>query len=307
MTSTSKTPTNKKFYLGGYKSGNTNSIPLDENEYRSLLAAKSILEASFAIEETFDLLLSNYLELEKEALSLTADLMLRSHFDHTVAFKIRSQINRRVVNLLSSIRTYLDLLETNTRTCLQGNKDQANEAKIAKSVEYDANADYRFGEALRNYVQHNGLAVHDVNFPSNWLHQNEEKNDIRLEINLKLFARKNILQSDNKFKAIILKEIPEQVELRQSIRSYMGSINTIHAKVRQLTDQHVVTARHLIEEAENNFSQANGGIKCYMAAYEIGIETVVFLGLEWDNIRASLRGQNETAENLSRRYVSARP
>lgn len=305
---TSESRMGARYRLGDYPLGGAKTLPLTECEYQSLLSAKEILAAGFSIEETFDLLSSNYLELEKEALSLTTNLMLRSNFDHDVAFRIRSKMNRRTVNLLSSIRTYLDQLKTNTHTCLADSSDPTDKTKELRRNEYDTNVDYRFGEALRNYAQHNGLAVHDVNFPQKWLHQSEEVNDIKLEYNLKIFSRKLLLQADKKFKASVLAELPDQVELRYCIRSYMGSINRIHSGIRKITDQHVNAARNLIKVTMGDFIQKTGYTNSNIFAFELDSDTPpLLLSLEWDNLRANLRKRNETPDNLSKRYVSGRP
>lgn len=301
--------TNQDYYIASNTDDSDPRVYLSKIEHDRLLASKNTLTASFAIEETFDLLSSNFLELEKDALSLSADLMLRPTFDHGIAFRIRAQINRRVINLLSSARLYLDQLKRNVRTCTSNTDTQDTITDKLRSHEFDRNFDYRFGEALRNHVQHNGLAVHSVNFPIKYVHMEvDDNNSLGMEINLKLFANKKILSTDNRFRSSTLAELPEEIELRQTLRSYMGSLNIIHAKVRELIDPPTSSSRAFIKKFHNKYQKLSGTkVNSFRTFQANSDDESTFISLEWDEIRRELREKNETTSNLAIRFVTARP
>lgn len=110
-----------------------------------------------AIEEKYELIISNYLELEKDSLSISSSNMLRRSYNYSDFFDVRSTFNRRIVNLLTSTKLYLDQIYQHVKVC---NLDLANIIKQKTNKEYDSVFEYRFMEALRNHVQHHGLAVH---------------------------------------------------------------------------------------------------------------------------------------------------
>src|SRR5699024_3545976 len=70
--------------------------------------ARVCLSAAFALEENYDLLLSNYRELELEAISAAVTDMTAKNHEYEDFFEVRTAINRRVINLLSATRMYLD-------------------------------------------------------------------------------------------------------------------------------------------------------------------------------------------------------
>lgn len=114
-----------------------------------------------AIEENYELLLSNYLDLEKECLNVAVDYMVRTSTDYTDLFNIRLAFNRRIVNLLTSTRLYKDQIQKYIGACTPNDKNILKRVKKLFSDEEDC-FEYRFMEALRNHVQHSGLAVRSI-------------------------------------------------------------------------------------------------------------------------------------------------
>ncbi len=66
-------------------------------------------------------------------------------------------INRHILNVLSSIRTYLDHTETRLKKEFGKNHTITNKFKELVKKAYDENFSYRFLYKLRNYSQHCGL------------------------------------------------------------------------------------------------------------------------------------------------------
>lgn len=57
--------------------------------------------------------ISNYLDFEKEILSIPADHMVRARWDYIDLFDLSLNMNIKVVNLLTSARLYIDQLAMN--------------------------------------------------------------------------------------------------------------------------------------------------------------------------------------------------
>jgi len=87
--------------------GESKLLNIKEVEFISIQNAKQVLNFISQYEETYDILISNYLEFEKEILILTAEHMIYRH-DEDFFYQIRMQLNKRHINILTVIRLYQD-------------------------------------------------------------------------------------------------------------------------------------------------------------------------------------------------------
>lgn len=72
-------------------------------------------------------------------------------------------MNRRIMNLLSSIRSYLDHTETDLKRRFGETSDRYQRFKTLTARLYDAQFSYRFIYRFRNFVQHCGLPLDKFN------------------------------------------------------------------------------------------------------------------------------------------------
>ncbi|QVL43787.1 MAG: hypothetical protein KFB92_04095 [Alcanivorax sp.] len=287
--------------------GKVPEIEIDSDRYDALQNARSILIGALAIEEKYDLLFSNYLELEKECLSYATECMVKGSLGYAGFATARQSINRRIVNLLTSTRLYIDHIQQNIKLCIE--EESAFNVKSLMSEQYDNNFSYRFMEALRNYVQHCGLAIHRVSTPTRWTSQND---DGELEFGLNVFAEQNVLKESEKFKAAILKEMPEEVEIIRASRSYVGSISIVHNVLRGAIKSNVAEARKAIQVAIDEYKAVNDGCAIGLKALkykrnEFPKDIIDYFPilLEWDDSRVELESKNREIKNLGKRFVSS--
>ncbi|NMY07228.1 hypothetical protein HBO38_02025 [Pseudomonas veronii] len=274
-------------------------LPLDEKEFNDLKQAKVRLNAALALEENYDLLLGNYRELELEAISAAVTDMTSMTHEYEDFFEIRTAINRRFVNLLSATRMYLDQYPQSLKK-IGANLEAAKEAC---SKAYDNFFEYRFMEALRNHVQHEGLAVHGVTMGGRWLPPHEPK---QLQFSIVPYASKAALEGSD-FKKMVLIECPDKVSLIPAARIHVGGISSVHKKVRDLIAPFVSEARHLVEVAiarhEAEAKKRYSGIAAIATEDGVVLEKVP-LFLEWDDVRQKLLNRNHPVENLAKRFVT---
>src|SRR4029453_12971123 len=84
-------------------------ITITEADYVAYKASRNALLNGFAIEEKYEILISNYLECENEILvAASAASMVRNHIGYSDFFGFRLGLNLRLVNLLTSVRLYID-------------------------------------------------------------------------------------------------------------------------------------------------------------------------------------------------------
>ena len=279
-------------------------INLSEDEYKSLKIASEKLSNGLAIEEKYEILISNYLDFEVQLLEHAAQAMIRIPYDYDYFFQVRMSFNRRLVNLLTSARLYIDQLHHHIRPIIPDYPNLKDELKRLFSKEYDSSLHYRFMEALRNYVQHRGIPVH-------WFQFNNHSDDSGVErlliFTMELASLKAYLLEDDSFKKKVLEEIPDKIDLKMATRAYIEGISRIHSSARNFTENVLKESRAIIENAIISYKKIHSDncIGLHAICFDDNkiIDRVMLL-LEWDDIRLKLNRCNSELINLRRRYVS---
>jgi len=209
-------------------------VEVDDTTYRSALHAKKCLREALEIEEKFDLLLSNYGEFEGELLQI--GLRAAMYFENEWSASIGSlqTMNRRIVNLLTTCRLYLDQAEHNLSSMYGRDSNVARTMKTARSAEYDARLGYRVMESLRNYVQHRGLPIHSMSLDGRWIDEARNvRKHMRQTVNLRLAVTN--LAEDRKVRRAIIAELTalgETSDLKMLIRDYVAGLGSVHEILR---------------------------------------------------------------------------
>lgn len=269
------------------------------NTFSRLKEARGLLNAAFSIEENFDLLVGNFIELETSALALATTAMVRHVSEYRELFEFKAELNRRAVNLLTAARLFVDQLPQRYRDCGQ----DPEQVKQLLSAQYDSHFEYRFMEALRNHVQHNGLAVHNLGINSKWLPSGERLWD---EHHLVAEALKSFLSEDGSFKATVLAECPDRIDILASARRYVESLGEVQDDIRRNIAIAVGAAREITKDAIDGYVAFSGaspiGLEAQAISDKSRLERVpVFL--DWDDVRMKLANRNSSMRNLSIRTV----
>jgi len=281
-------------------------VPITADDFGSLVQARGILTAALAIEEKYALLVANYLDLEKRLLEIAAVNSVSFNFSYPSIFDSRTSLNICMVNLLTGARMYLDHILQDVADCVLQEDEGAKMVKARCSKEYGEHLEYRFMEALRNHVQHRGMAVHGVTMPSQW---GTYEGDEVLEYSVTLYALRKVLAQDKKFKRSVLADLPERIDLLSAARRYVESLSGINEFVRETIAEPVTEARAAIERARHGFAAVTDESL-------IGLEAAKFDGpqrtasvallLDWDDVRTDLRKRNRKLVNLGKRMISSR-
>lgn len=298
-----------KYVISTRGLGNYPELEIKKENYDQLKMARLCLSAAMALEEKYELLISNYIDLEKECLNVSTEYMVRRSSGYTDFFDIRLLFNKRIVNLLTSTRLYIDQIQQHVKTCLPNDPGIEIAVKSLLSAEYDQSFEYRFMEAIRNYVQHRGLAVHSTSRHQGW---DSHEENAELEYKTRLFTDKSEVESDKAFKKQVSNEMPEQVDLIYASRVYIESISKVHCKIRDLISNVTEESRNQIDKFRNKYADISEGKQvgiyaiCYISKDKnAGIVEKYPLILEWDNIRLELIRKNTNLINLRKRHVSS--
>ncbi len=293
-----------EYFLRLGTGGDPPILSIDSQEFSCLKASKAILTEALAIEEEYEMVVSNYIDLEKESLNVSISYMVRNYRGYIDSFDARLVLNRRLMNLLTSVRLYTDQLTGHCSVCLPGESGIKERVKTFFSAEYDRNFDYRFMEALRNHIQHYGTAVHVVSFGGRWTAL--DVNGL-LEFSSKFSAEKQVIVSDGHFKKQVLAEMPEEVNLISASRGYIEAVSSIHNNARQLISKSIIKARAQIQTAIDNYRAVYKdnfvGLRGYVFEDNTKIDEIPIF-LDWDDIRIQLEKRNNQLVNLKKRYVT---
>jgi len=286
-------------------------IEISEEYYEVYKESRSILLNCLAIEEGYEILISNYLDLEKQILDTAMFHMMHGYLSYSDFFNVQLALNIRLVNLLTSSRLYVDHLPQHVKECIPYRDDVKALVKSILKKEYDENYEYRFMDALRNSVQHCGLPVHWTSSGAEWtdLENNGLNKDSMLEYSMEFAARKSSLKEDGGFKKAVLNESPDKVDLKATTRGYIESLSKVHETVRELIQESVQKSRLKLEDAHGQYSKIYSeslvGL-CACKTDDQGIIETVLLMLDWDNVRVELQKRNRKLTNLRKWYVTGK-
>jgi hypothetical protein len=286
--------------------GSVATVEISEQEHDALRAAKTFLLDALFIEQKFDLLIENYLETEQELLASTARYMLHGDTDARWFSLERALINRRVVNLLTVCRGYIDHVRGVARRLLDAASAEDLVAEFSRC--YDNTLGYRLMEALRNHVQHRGFPIHVLEYSSSLI-EDDARNRFRNEVAI---YTKTTYLSDGNFKASVLVELESlggRVDLKPLMRDYVGCLATIHERYRSAIAPPIKERENAFTAATNRFSQsfpAEPSLKGLAAVAIDGanVSDEIYLSVEFLDHRCELESKNRIFANLARRFVS---
>lgn len=283
------------------------AVVITKEDFEKLRCAREILTDARTIEETYDILMSNFIEFESFLLINAVAAATRNEPLYDRVFQLRMDSTRLLINLLTSARMYVDQVPRLARDCGPKGNTWLTDIENLKSAEYKAHVEYRFMEALRNHVQHFGFPVHGTREGFGWTTLDD---DGLLEVTIDITTFRSELSSNKKFKNSVLAELEDRVDLRHSTRKYVGSLGSIHEAVRNLTAESVTRSRKEIEGAHNRIGDSSPTTEVALEAIaksDDGNVAAIPLLLVWDDQRKRLIRRNRTLSNLDKlQFVSRR-
>ena len=292
--------------------GFTGFIEIDEAEYLLIKTAGQNLFEMLFLEEQLDLVTENFYEYETELLAIASRMMIFSDDDQLSMSRDRNLVGRRIVNLLTAGRMYVDQSVQHVERMYGANSSTLGIIKKEFNIQYDKSLGYRAMEALRNYVQHRGVPIQSIKFSYKVV-------DPEMESQLLFRAIPLIgvleLAEDQAFKRAVLDELKNiqhdgRVDARPLIREYIESIRSIHEKIRQLVGPDLVRWERVLDETIEKF-QSKFGKETSLAGLIIvseesdgrRIETTTVSKVSIER-RHALEKKNGPLVNLRKSYAS---
>ena len=303
--------------------GASGFIEISEDEFNQWKSTQTKLFTVLNIEVTFDLLLENYAEFERDCLGLSHRLLLFRQHGEPLAPK--REINRRMANLLSSARLYVEQVPQDLDAIYSpgkrpGTRPKQADSEPAKTFIHSCNQQrasfaYCTMHALRDYAQHWGIPVHEV---FHHLTREDMNPGSPLRAGLHLFVDVNRLALDPLFDQGVLDALKRRadrsgcVELTPFVAEYMEKLCTVHEALRGRLSADVAKWDQTIIEVLDRARAAFGGDVSGLAVVAEELhDQEEYLGVEFADIahepiewRQELEAKNRDFVNLSARYVA---
>lgn len=288
-------------------------IAIDASRYAALSEAVIIQRAALAIEEKFDLVVANYEEMERDILTLTLTHAVRDDFTLASMSSDRLLLGRRLVNLLTTCRLYIDQVTHSVSRSSTSLGCTAKRAKAVFSEQFDRNLAYRIMDALRNHVQHRTLAIAGLTYGRK--REREDATPSLVEFTLSLTLDLEALRQDGKFKTETLKELEALPQERQDVilfvRQYVESLGRAQERLREMLATAVERADAEVRSALSEWrtvSDTSTGLVAMRRGEDSSADEHVPVTGNLRETREALVAANRSLANLASSFVSsARP
>jgi len=245
--------------LESYRSG----FIVPEEFLTSVLEIKNGYLNYCHIEELYDILVENYYEFELELLRTASRFIVSLDISHSTLMELRNLIARRLANVTTSSRMYIDQMEKHVKKIFGDESSEYLRVKKFISQQYDSLLGYRTLEKLRNYAQHRGFPI---SFAGASFGTDKHATTSKLSFTCIPYISINDMRQDSKFPRYIIDELVENcpednVDLRPLVREYLYGISCIHSEVRNILSSPIKSwesaITFLIDNVGKNFDPHN--------------------------------------------------
>ena len=247
-----------KYVVSGYTDSGVEFTDITREEFEGVKVARDTCLVAMGLEEKFNLLLDNFCEFEVDMLRLAQMHVVWGGRRYGDAMEDRLLLDRRIVNLLTASRLYLDHSAHALSGLFGDGSSEVLDVEKKKNELYDCVFGYRLMEAMRNHVQHRGLPVHIISFESTRV----EGRDVEcFEVTVAPKLEVQSLVVDGDFKKKVLEEAKsrgDEIDLRLAIREYVASLREVYEKVRGMASDRVERAVEACLRALERYSIVNG-------------------------------------------------
>lgn len=266
------------------------------------MRAQKTIKAVSDIEFRYDMLLGNFLDLQRMTFEIIASSTLRYKPDMNSLLLPLVPIGRVFQNFLSTASAYVGQFRS---SALKSLKQGAN---LIVEQERDRSFEFRVMESLRNHAMHKGLPVRSYRPHGGWENITDPKLAKRKERMAISLSVEDLLQ-DPRSSSDVLQELkqrnPNDIDLLAWSKHYLESLSKIHIGIRELMKDEENQARSLRAAAVTRFAELNGKLHMdFVLATEKDSSGNVcretYLNPQLENLVDSLRSRNKALGAYSR-------
>lgn len=296
-----------KYALRVMALGHSNLITLESSEYGKIKESREVLSLFAKFTENYRIVLDAYERVEDAIHQVSISNLLHGFGGYSESLQRRIHLNSALIGYLASARYFLDSSDKILPKLISETKSE--EFVAFRASIYDNSKEYRFIEALRNYVQHRDLPIDSLKH-NNFIEETDNREDSDLVTSISLLASREKLSSDNKFKREVLEGMPELIDIIQCLRAHMARLWSMHDRITKNHSDIASSARTEIEAQIERYKREIGGTVLGLHAVEATdsdeIEEKVPLLLDWDDARLESLKHIGNLARLQRWYVSGK-
>lgn len=300
------------FFLMRFIIGSPLRIPIDAEAAARLKRAMDDLHELVDVEQKFDIVMENFLELETEMTTRLLKQAYRSDHSSQEFYADKLAFNRRILNVLTATRLYCDQAMHHIGIFFPDDLEKKVQLKALFSHEYDSVLAFRVMEALRNFAQHRGLPLQGMTYRSSWIDMDDEDNYLQHNVALNLIL--DDLDGDGGLKKSVLKELRAKgpkIDVKMMVREYVEALARVHAAFREILEPRIEAAKVLIAETMEQYRSACGdehgvvGLAVGQKRANGSFENIVSLHNEPLESITVLRSRTSSLMKLSKRTVTS--
>lgn len=214
--------------------GATDSVALTVDEFEAIATAHREMKVILSVEGKFGALIENYFDLQQDMFSISMRGQAFDGWSLSKTYADVNLLNRRLMNLLTTCRSYVDQVGQDLRSTGELGDARARRFKEERARHYDTSFSYRFMEEMRNYVQHRGFPLSGILKRSRLL--DVDRRELGLEFSLGLTATVESLLADRRFKKKVssgLIGIQGKIDVGLRVRDYVALLAEVHCGLRE--------------------------------------------------------------------------
>lgn len=282
-------------------------LEISDAERQEILTAWQSLAAVVEIEEEWDCLIQNYIDLETALLQSALHSMILSDDSYDDMHAERLHFARRLSNLLHACRSYIDHTPHYLNK-LAGDPAAATFHELRRRAHAE-HFGYRFMDAMRNYAQHRGVPLHGSTFNASWTRNADgSKEMLRYAVTASVDLAR--IREDRRFNAKVSAECEhiDRLDVATLTREYIEALASIQSAMREALSERIAGWKACVRGAISRYAAANKGDVLALAIMTFSeeneaVERVhifedMLARLEW------LAHRNRNLVNLRLRYVT---
>lgn len=290
--------------------GTSQPVKLSKKEFDNIKYAIKMLGYLYDLEKVFDHVVENYIEFETTLLHSATRYMIDSDFN---AEWIRSDFMthvRRLMNFLSSARSYREYRRKLSIYLADGNTKILNEIKQNVLEISKNNHAFRFAEKLRDHSQHFKPPLKSSVISHRRLDDGEYQD---LQTSISPFLDIEDLKMDKDFPRDLIKDsqpIKGKVYVRPLITKYMSCLGNIQVNYRNVFSKKEKTWISRLDSAKSKYLENHTpkeDLLFMISTHENGYYPgVTYLPSRSEIHRLRLKSKNSRLSVIDRQFVSNR-
>jgi hypothetical protein len=286
-------------------------LAISEAEFNAIRDVKASLLYGLAVKEAFDFVVEDYKEFEGSLLEVALTHLVRSDFDDQRFNEDRSLFNRRLMNWLTAVKSYVEQMPKQVAAISPKAGPRAGAAvEEARSSSFGLQAML----ALRNYIQHHDSVVNRVTYGSRLAGKTP---DGLQAFAVDPFISAEDLQLDDgmhkRDRAVLeeLRALGPQVDLKPLVRQCLEALWLVHSKVRDEISPLSGPLEQVLAGAKVRYHVAHPdvplGSGLAAVAREEGRDPSAEVHVVWAfaDYRRHLESKNNALVGVARRYVTS--